>query len=122
MATLRARWEQCPNPHCRILHLDVKMPRFHGLDDIGRERYLDELSQPDRQAMESILKIHGLIGVSTSNYEMQFLKGDVFEWPEICPKIESIVAEWTAMEMPDSVYVDRSRENERPSMMGLDWS
>lgn len=88
-----------------VIHFDQKMPDLYGPRP-GRVRIHDEIryapiramedgwgedEEPEDELSEVLGGVHGLVAFSYENFSLFILKGDVFNWSEIIPRVVSSV-------------------------------
>jgi len=88
---MRYRWQTCPNPACLILHVDVRLPHWDTLGDLGCDQedldFAHELSY--LPGMDSVM----LGRAAGGYYRAMFVRGDLFDWKEIKPEILRVFKE-----------------------------
>jgi len=89
---MRVGWEFHPNQSRATMHVDRKLFRFFMY---GKE----ELTAEQRELVESLEETLGVAEVSINGYQVSVQRGAVFEWDEVMPRVEQVVAEWTGDEV-----------------------
>ena len=124
---LRAHWDHRDHASDRAtLNVDVLLPKFYGTctcpSCIGRRMlggllfiggipesqeeeehsvFPNDMPEDDRAFIEALLGVHGVTSVYTDKYTVGVVRGVAFPWSEIKPRITSIIAEWSGMEIPE---------------------
>lgn len=82
---MRMQWEMCPNPQVAQLHIDQQLP------NVGLLRGEVGLQVEGKELLDLLLGVHGIQDCSTSGYTLQIIKGNVFDWDEVKPRVESVL-------------------------------
>ncbi len=103
---MRHHWEQCGNPCCRIFHTDRELPTIYSATPGAKPYLMDKAGAASQAVYRALTDIPGVTDVSTRKYEVSITRGAVFDWREICCRVEQVMAS-TPRQVPDYV-----KENE----------
>lgn len=83
---MRAKWQFHPNHNAATLHVGELLPELSG--------YGNQETDEAHELKWSLLAIPGVREISgCTRYQLFILKGEVFEWDEITPRVEAVIAD-----------------------------
>jgi len=91
---MRIKWQKFSNPDCASLHIDRSLPNF---STDACSILAKDVNEEGQRLLEMFSGIHGIVQASSSHlnkFEIHIVKGVVFEWDEIVPRVESVVLQF----------------------------
>ncbi len=104
--SIRLTWQLAPNPQCAILHCAHELPylTWRSLWDIE-----DPENEKPLELREIMMGVHGVQECSSENYELRILKGIVFGWSEVMPRVEQALASFLGVDLPEKIDIEQFR-------------